>query len=284
MDLSTFQEIVSDTALRGEMLFLGIKEKGRRWIDPPDQGTVLALAPHQDDPDSVAVTMSLFAQAGCRVRYLIVCSSHGGVTDSFALKHAELSDELPVKDLARYKFRIRLQEQIESAELAGFVKDPVEFLTVEEDEGGNLVESPENAKLIEQVLAASSPDIVIMPYGEDTNVAHALVYRYFQVCAHRLALARGKPILALYNRDPKTTRINEQLVVPFGGEAARWKARLLQTHRSQQERNIQQRGYGLDERILRTNRETQQELQQRVLEGWKDECPYAEAFQVELFR
>jgi LmbE family N-acetylglucosaminyl deacetylase len=284
MDLLSFQEIVSDTALRGEILFLGINEKERRWIDPPSRGTVLALAPHQDDPDAVAVTLRLFAQAGCRVRYLIVCSSHGGVTDSFAMKHAETNNDLPVKNLTRYKFRIRLQEQIESAELAGFVKDPVEFLTVREDQGGNLIESAENAKSIEQALAACKPDIVIMPYGEDTNVGHALVYRYFHMCAPGLALARGKPILALYNRDPKTVRISEQLVVPFGGEAARWKASLLQTHRSQQERNLEQRGYGLDERILRTNREIQQEVQQRVLERWKDECPYAEAFQVELFR
>ena len=284
MDLLNFQEIVSDTALRGEIMFLGIKEKGRRWIDPPAQGTVVVLAPHQDDPDTGAVTLRLFAQAGCRIRYLIVCSSHGGVTDSYAMKHAQINSNLPVKDLPRYKFRIRLQEQIESAELAGFIKDPVEFLTVEEDEGGNLIESAGNARLIEQALVASKPDIVIMPYGEDTNIGHELVYRYFHLCAPRLALTRGKPILAMYNRDPKTTRISEQLVVPFGGEVARWKARLLQTHRSQQERNIEQRGYGLDERILRTNREVQQEIQGRVLERWKDECPYAEAFQVELFR
>ena len=83
--------------------------------------------------------------------------------------------------------------------------------------------------------------------------------------------------------DPKTIRIQHHLVVPFDAGAARWKAGLLREHKSQHERNLESRGIGFDERILRTNREIQRQLQEKVIEPWRDECIYAEAFQIELF-
>ncbi|OGF98797.1 MAG: hypothetical protein A2Z86_02650 [Candidatus Glassbacteria bacterium GWA2_58_10] len=284
MDFITFSEILKDAVWRGELVFMGDKPSGRRWIEPPEDATVLALAPHPDDPDSIAVTLRILANAGCRVSYMIVSSSYGGVTGGYALKYAIENGEPTGGDLEACKAKLRREEQLESARMAGFVGDRLEFLTVEEGERGNLIESERNRQIIEQALAAADPDIAVMPYGEDTNIAHVLVYRYFRECAFNLAKTRKRPILGLYNRDPKTINITEQLVVPFEGEAARWKASLLRAHRSQHERNLEERGYGFDERILRTNREIQQSLQARVLEPWKEECPYAEAFQVECFR
>lgn len=284
MDFLTFTEILNDAVWRGELVFMGNNPSGQRWIEPPEEATVLALAPHPDDPDSIAVTLRVLATAGCRVSYLIVSSSYGGVSGGYALKYAVENGEPTEGDVKACKAKLRREEQLESARMAGFVGDRVQFLTVEEGERGNLAESDRNRKIIEQALAAADPDIALMPYGEDTNSAHVLVYRYFRESAFKLSKRRKRPILGLYNRDPKTINITEQLVVPFDGEAARWKASLLRAHRSQHERNLEERGYGFDERILRTNREIQQSLQARVLEPWKEECPYAEAFQVECFR
>ena len=63
--------------------------------------------------------------------------------------------------------------------------------------------------------------------------------------------------------------------VGFGDEMAAWKVRLLRFHRSQQQRNLNQRGYGLDERILKTNRQSAEACSMRA--------PYVEVFELELF-
>ncbi|HUU28556.1 MAG TPA: PIG-L family deacetylase [archaeon] len=282
----SFQKKVNQTAESGELLFLGLGKTGRRWIGPPERGNVLALAPHPDDPDAVAVALRSFASGGCRVRYVIVCTSPSGVTDSFALKHARERGRLPVEDLERYKRELRQEEQRESASLAGFVESVPRFLSLEETERGSLIESETNAQAIEEVLAANDPDIVLLPYGEDTNLDHALTFRYFRKGALKLAGKRGRPVLGLYNRDPKTVRITERLAVPFNNEIACWKARLLVTHGSQHERNLEQRGCGFDQRILAVNRESWREACRSLENDLKNVCPsdvaYAETFQVEL--
>jgi len=58
----------------------------------------------------------------------------------------------------------------------------------------------------------------------------------------------------------------------FGEEDARWKAGLLRCHQSQHQRNLNTRGFGLDERILRVNRDAAALLPGRQ--------PYAEAFEI----
>lgn len=284
MEMSTFQHLVWEASCRGELSFLGNNPTGRRWLGAPSAGTVLALSPHQDDPDSIAVTLRIFARAGCRIRYAILCSSHGGVTDHFALAHAKAAGTGKIKDLLVYKRKIRNGEQTASARLAGFVAGDCRFIEgAVEDGRGNLAEAPANRTLLKKVVEEEDADIVVLPYGEDTNAGHVNVYRYLCEVAPKVALARKRPLLALFNHDPKTIQITHHLVVPFDGESARWKASLLRTHTSQHERNLEERGFGFDERILRTNREIQTRLQERVLEPWKDECLYAEAFQVELF-
>ncbi|MFH1069961.1 MAG: PIG-L family deacetylase, partial [Candidatus Glassbacteria bacterium] len=250
--MGIFQELLWEAACRGELSFLGNRPTGRRWLEPPSSGTVLALSPHQDDPDSVAVTLRVFAEAGCRIRYAILCSSHGGVTDQFALAHAKSRRAGKIKDLIAYKRKIRNEEQAASAALSGLVDGECRFVEgAEEDERGNLAESPANLELVAKVVEQEDADIVVLPYGDDTNAGHVNVYRYLCECAPEVVLKRNRPLLALFNHDPKTIRISHHLVVPFDGEAARWKAALLREHKSQHERNLQVRGYGFDERILR---------------------------------
>lgn len=61
----------------------------------------------------------------------------------------------------------------------------------------------------------------------------------------------------------------------FGEKDAEWKSQLIQFHESQQQRNLNTRNHGLDERVLRVNREIAQDnLQMHT---------YAEAFEIEFF-
>jgi hypothetical protein len=123
---------------------------------------------------------------------------------------------------------------------------------------------------------------VIMPIGKDGNQTHAWVYRAFRKCAKNLTLKTEKPIVALYNEDPKTIEIRKDLFVLFGDEGADWKGALLKIHDSQQERNIHSRGMGFDERILRMNHLSYQYLQEISLPADRS-AKYAEVFEIELF-
>ena len=59
---------------------------------------------------------------------------------------------------------------------------------------------------------------------------------------------------ALYNEDPKSLAFSPDLQVIFGEETARWKAALLECHRSQSARNQATRGTTFAARILAMNR------------------------------
>ena len=56
---------------------------------------------------------------------------------------------------------------------------------------------------------------------------------------------------------------------------AAWKRKLLRFHRSQQQRNLNQRGYGMAQRILR--------MDQDSAELCSADAPYAEIFELEFF-
>ena len=83
------------------------------------------------------------------------------------------------------------------------------------------------------------------------------------------------PLAAFLNHDPKTIRMRHDVYLCFGKDDAEWKAQLLRYHRSQHQRNLNHRGYGLDERILMVNRQN--------AETCAVGAPYAEAFEVEFF-
>jgi hypothetical protein len=69
--------------------------------------------------------------------------------------------------------------------------------------------------------------------------------------------------------------LRPDIYTAFGEEDAQWKAQLLRFHDSQQQRNLNTRGHGFDQRILDTNRQIARELGLQA--------PYAEAFEVEMF-
>ena len=214
-------------------------------------------------------------QSGCDIRYGIASLSPSGVEDEYAQRRPN-RDSISLEDI---KGKIRQREQTQSAEMVGLIPEKLAFLGIEEDKE---LDSPKNLAKVRDYLESLDPDIVIMPIGKDPNRTHAWVYEAFQKCAKDLTLKTEKPIVALYNEDPKTIEIRKDLFVLFGEEGADWKGALLKTHDSQQERNIHSRGIGFDERILRMNHSSWRHLvETSALVG--PSAKYAEAFEIELF-
>lgn len=248
----------------------------------PSGACVMVLGPHPDDPESVAVTCRLLMQKGGDMHYVVVTMSPSGVEDEYARR---LTGSMHTS-LIEKKIEIRRMEQIRAAQMFGLRMDRLTFLGLGEDEQETLLNTSKNRARIENIIQNIAPDIVIMPIGKDTNPTHAWVYRVFRQSVKGLVTDRRKPVVALYSEDPKTTRIRKDLCVLFGEASARWKGELLRIHDSQQERNINLRRMGFDERILRMNRQSYSCISESV--KLKMNTPgyaegYAEVFEIELF-
>ena len=242
-----------------------------RKIHLPTRGKVLIVGPHPDDPEGVAITCRLLMQSGCSIWFAIVSLSPAGVEDEYA-RRGPSSDFFSMQG---EKSEIRRREQISSAEMFGLTQDRLVFLGMEED---STLDSWPNRCLLKNHLESMAPDIVIMPMGQDPNRTHSWTYRVFRECAKDLTFQLEKPIVALYNEDPKTVEIRKDLFVFFGEESANWKRALLRTHDSQEQRNIHTRGMGFDERILGMNDSSRR----RSAEN-SSSAKYAEVFEMELF-
>jgi len=244
-------------------------------VQVPRFGKVLALGPHPDDPETVAITCRLLMQSGCDIWYAIASLSPSGVEDEYA-QIRQNRDSISLKEK---KGKIRQKEQTQSAEMFGLIQDRLAFLGMEEDKE---IDTPKNLARIRDHLESVEPDIVMMPIGKDPNQTHAWVYQAFRKCAKNLTLKTEKPIVALYNEDPKTIEIRKDLFVLFGEKGADWKGALLKIHDSQQERNIHRRGMGFDERILHMNHLSWKHLVETSL--WLgSSAQYAEVFEIEVF-
>ncbi len=218
---------------------------------------ILVLAPHPDDFDAIAVTLRFYRERDAGIRLAVASSSASGVEDSFC-----------PTPTATAKAAVREAEQRESCRLFGLPDRCLTFLRLAEDEHGQPREDDANYARIRAVLDQARPDLVFLPHGNDTNAGHRRTFAMLE----RFGRESAFPFTALLNRDPKTLSMRPDLLMFFGEEEARWKAGLLRCHRSQQQRNLNTRGYGFDERILRLNREVAAAAQGRA--------PYAEAFEV----
>ena len=241
----------------------------------PRCGRVLVLGPHPDDPETVAITCRLLMQSGCEIWFATASLSPSGVEDEFARRKRKM-DSISLEEK---KGEIRRKEQIQSAERFGLPPHRLAFLGIEEDRE---LDSPKNLARIKEHLESVEPDIVMMPIGKDPNKTHSWVYQTFRKCAENLTLKTGKPIVALYNEDPKTIEIRKDLFVLFGEGGADWKEGLLKIHASQQERNIHRRGVGFDERILHMNHLSWKHLVENS-PRLESSAKYAEVFEIELF-
>ena len=247
-------------------------------LEIPRKARVLVLGPHPDDPESVAITLRLLLRSGCDLRYAIVSMSPSGVHDQDALSNGHPD----VASLGQRKIAMRRREQILAAEALGLTEERVSFLCLGENEKGTLSDSPVNRAGINLLLDSAMPDIAIMPAGKDSNQTHAWVHRVFREHAEQLVQKNRRPLVALYNEDPKTTSMRTDLFVLFGEESATWKRTVLRIHDSQQKRNLRLRQTGFDDRILRVNRQRFTEFSGSP----RFDPPiaaYAEAFEIERF-
>jgi len=246
-----------------------------RRIRLPECGRILVLGPHPDDPESVAVTCRLLMQSGCDIWYAIASLSPSGVEDEY-FQGGQNRDSISLQEK---KSKIRQKEQIRSAEIFGLPPDRLAFLGIEEDKE---LDSPKNLARIKDHLESVEPDIVIMPIGKDINPTHAWVYQVFRKWAKDQTLKTKKPIIALYNEDPKTIEIRKDLFVLFGEKEADWKGTLLRIHDSQQQRSIHSRRMGFDERILSMNHLSWKRLHE-ISTLAVSSARYTEVFEIELF-
>jgi LmbE family N-acetylglucosaminyl deacetylase len=226
----------------------------------PERWPLLVLAPHPDDFDAIGVTMRYFQENGNSLYVVVATYGASGVEDGFC----------PAPTVAA-KARLREEEQRASCRFFGLAEDHLVFLGLEEDEAGHPVDNVANFARLRQHILIRQPALVFLPHGHDTNPGHQRIYAMYR----QVACEAGYPSAAFLNRDPKTVRMRCDVVLGYGPEEAAWKGELLRFHRSQQQRNLNQRGHGFDERILSMDRQSAQECSL--------ELTYAEAFEVEFF-
>lgn len=229
-------------------------------LDLPRAWRILVAAPHPDDFDAMGISLRRFRDNGHALRLLVLSSSANGVEDSFC--------DPPT---AAAKAALREAEQLASCRFFGLPDEDLEFLRLPVDSpGGFLVDSDSSYRRFAKRAGRFRPDIVLLPHGRDTNPDHRLTYRWWT----KLARKMSKPSAALLVRDPKTIAMRDDVFCPFDERAGAWKAELLRCHASQHQRNLNTRGHGFDERILRVNRDNAVRL------GIPER--YAESFELEF--
>jgi len=229
-------------------------------ITLPSDLRLLVLAPHPDDFDEIAVSLKHFQSLGLEIGLLVLTGASSGVLDSFA--------NPPTKES---KQAIREREQRAALDFFCLPQKSVEFLYLPEDKHGELALTSSTQETVASRFKSFSPDIVTLPYGYDTNGGHQRTF----LLLREIGKSSKKPLLALYQKDPKTISIQLEAYMAFDESMAAWKGKMLRFHQSQQTRNVASRHHGIDERILRVNRAIAHELDIPF--------PYAEGFQIELF-
>jgi LmbE family N-acetylglucosaminyl deacetylase len=230
-----------------------------RCLDLPQSLRLLALGPHPDDFDVNAVTLRLFKENGNSIHVGVVRVG-SGVEDSYCS-----SPTLQAKAALREK------EQRDSCQFFGLPDSCLTFLDLDLNEKAQTKENPQNLRRLRDFILSIRPDIVFLPHGNDTNTGHQRMYSMFR----RIAVEANHPLVAFLNLDPKTIGMHTDIFTEFGKEEAEWKARMLRFHDSQHQRNLNTRGHGFDDRILRVNSQIAREL--------GIDAAYAEAFELEFF-
>jgi len=204
--------------------------------------------------------MRYFRDNGNPLYLTVATSGASGVEDSFCSPPS-----------AEAKGRVREQEQRTSCQFFGLPEANLTFLRLEEDEEGHPKDNKTNLEVIKKYFIKTLPAMIFLPHGKDSNPGHQRIYAMLRKVAREAAY----PLVAFLNRDPKTVRMQCDVYLGYGEEIAAWKGELLRFHQSQHQRNLNQRGHGMDERILKVDRQS--------AELCSAEAPYAEVFELELF-
>jgi LmbE family N-acetylglucosaminyl deacetylase len=221
----------------------------------------LVLAPHPDDFDAIAVTMRILRDNGNEIYVAVISGSASGVEDSFCLKYP-----------GKTKAEIREEEQQASCRFFGIPDEQLEFLHLSEDDKGDPEDTPSNTDIIRKYIEKVKATLVFMPHYNDSNPGHKRSFAIFE----RVAKELDYPITALLNMDTKTIEMKTEIFTVFDETDAEWKGTLLRHHLSQHQRNLNTRGYGFDERVLKENRKIARRFLNRS-------DVYAEAFEAVTF-
>jgi LmbE family N-acetylglucosaminyl deacetylase len=227
----------------------------------PKTFPILVLAPHPDDFDAIGMTMRFFKQNGNPLHLAVATTGAGGVEDTFCSP--------PTSEM---KTEIREQEQLASCRFFGLPEPNLMFLRLQENKNGQFLQNGTDIRRVNKLIYRLRPTIIFLPHWNDTNRTHKHVYAIFQQVARKVKY----PLVAFLNRDPKTIQMRYDVYMEFGKKEAIWKGELLRLHRSQQQRNLNQRGYGMDDRILQMDRESAKSCLLKM--------PYAEVFELEFYR
>jgi len=211
---------------------------------------VAVLAPHPDDFDAIGVTMRNLHRKGHHIELAVLTGGANGVPDGFG-----------GATTAEDKARVREAEQRASCAFFGLPENQLTFLRLTGD-------GTDHTK-VREFLERVRPELVFLPHGNDSNATHRRVYALLRVVAKDIELKAE----AFLNRDPKTIAMRHDLLTFFGPKDAAWKGELLRHHASQHARNMEERGHGIDERVLAVNR--------RVAEEAGRPRDFAEAFEIE---
>ncbi|MFA7232124.1 MAG: PIG-L family deacetylase [Victivallaceae bacterium] len=214
-----------------------------KQINFPSKLKVWVFAPHPDDFDAVAVTLKMLFDHGANIILTVASSGFSGVEDAFCSPPGR-----------ERKAAVRESEQLASCALFGLPANNVRFLRLEEDDSGKILDNAKNYQTALTQFELIRPDLVFLPHGNDTNSDHRIIFSILE----KIARETEKPFAAFLNRDPKTIALREDVFTIFGQKLAEWKAALLRCHKSQHQRNLNTRGYGFDERILREDRQNAQ--------------------------
>lgn len=200
-------------------------------------GCALSLAPHPDDPETVAVLLEGLVDGGWELYWAIVTGGWAGVLDDYVGVSRDT------------KKLVRAAEQEEAAHQFGLPDDHLDFLELKEGENGELLPTRANREAFFEYLTELSADLVILPWGDDENATHRLVHAWFEEWLQDWP----EPVAVLLNEDPKSREFKADLRLVFGEKKAQWKASQLECHRSQSIRNQRQRNTTLARRILSVN-------------------------------
>lgn len=237
----------------------GKKPHNLRELSLPADLRLLVLAPHPDDFDAVGVTLKHLFDRGLALR-VAVADTSSGVQDSYL---GGLSKSA--------RTQLRRREQEASARFFGIDGPALTFMALKNGDSDQVSDDPDNLEQIDELMRQYEPDLIFLPHGNDSNSAHRAMYSLVR----QIVLRSGRRIALLLNRDAKTVAMRTDLYYPFGPVEAAWKAEMLRFHDSQQQRNLNQRGHGFDERVLDLNRQIAEQLAL--------DMPYAEAFELEWF-
>jgi len=229
-----------------------------RDLSLPESMKMLVLAPHPDDFDAIGVTLKYWHERGLSL-HVAVADTSSGIEDTYRGGLSKLE-----------RTQWRRTEQQESIRFFGLDDKALIFLSLKNGDSDQVCDDPANLGVIANMIAQHEPDIIFLPHGNDSNSAHRAMYSLVRQGGVR----SGRRVRLMLNRDAKTASMRTDWYMPFGRDEAEWKARLLRFHDSQQQRNLNQRGHGFDERVLGLNRQIAEELGVDV--------PYAESFELEL--